>query len=76
MSGKPFNMVAPADYRFWELLNNVVQAEPTDAIDATTLGFWASIGIMTAISACSLSRALPHHGRSVRNQRACQSVLR
>ena len=46
MSGKPFNMVAPADYRFWELLNKVVQDEPTEAIDATTLGFWASVGIM------------------------------
>jgi len=45
MSGKPFNMVAPADYRFWELLNRVVQDEPTDELDATTLGFWASIGI-------------------------------
>ncbi len=46
MSGKPFNMVAPADYRFWELLNKVVQNEPTDEVDATTLGFWASVGIM------------------------------
>jgi hypothetical protein len=45
MSGKPFNMVAPADYRFWDLLNKVVQEEPTDTVDATTLGFWASIGI-------------------------------
>ena len=45
MSGKPFNMVAPADYRFWELLTKVVQDEPTDAVDATTLGFWASVGI-------------------------------
>jgi len=45
MSGKPFNMVAPADYRFWEALNKVVQVEPTDAVDATTLGFWASVGI-------------------------------
>ncbi|MBV8054924.1 MAG: DUF1254 domain-containing protein [Deltaproteobacteria bacterium] len=45
MSGKPFNMVAPADYRFWELLNKVVQEEPTDSIDATTLGFWNSVGI-------------------------------
>lgn len=45
MSGKPFNMVAPADYRFWGLLNKVVQDEPTDSVDATTLGFWASIGI-------------------------------
>ena len=46
MSGKPFNMVGPADYRFWELLNNVVQNESTDSVDATTLGFWASVGIM------------------------------
>jgi hypothetical protein len=27
------------------LLNQVVQAEPTDSIDATTLGFWAAVGI-------------------------------
>jgi len=46
MSGKPFNMVAPADYSFWELLNQVVQEEPTDSVDATTLGFWASVGIV------------------------------
>ena len=46
MSGKPFNMLAPADYPFWELLNKVVQDEPTDEVDATTLGFWASVGIM------------------------------
>ncbi len=45
MSGKPFNMVAPADYRFWELLDKVVQEEPTDSVDATTLGFWNAIGI-------------------------------
>ncbi|HKN29382.1 MAG TPA: DUF1254 domain-containing protein [Roseiarcus sp.] len=45
MSGKPFNMVAPADYSFWEQLNRVVQDEPTDEIDATTLGLWNSIGI-------------------------------
>lgn len=45
MSGKPFNLIGPADYRFWELLDKVVQDEPTDSVDATTLGFWASIGI-------------------------------
>ena len=45
MSGKPFNMVGRADYAFWEMLNQVVQDEPTDTVDATTLGFWASIGI-------------------------------
>lgn len=46
MSGKPFNMVAPADERVWQLLHKVVQDEPTDSVDATTLGFWASIGIV------------------------------
>ena len=45
MSTKPFNMVGPADFGFWELLNEAVQTEPTEAIDATTLGFWASVGI-------------------------------
>ena len=45
ISGRPFNMDAPADFRFWELLNQVVQDEPTDTVDATTLGFWNSIGI-------------------------------
>jgi hypothetical protein len=46
MSGTPFNMVAPADFSFWEMLNQVVQEEPTDTVDATTLGFWASVGIV------------------------------
>jgi hypothetical protein len=45
MSGKPFNMVGPSGYHFWEMLDQVVQDEPTDSVDATTLGFWASIGI-------------------------------
>lgn len=45
MSGKPFNMVGPGNFQFWELLNQAVQNEPTDTIDPTTLGFWASIGI-------------------------------
>jgi hypothetical protein len=45
MSGKPFCMVGASDYRFWEMLNKVVQEEPTDSVDATTLGFWASVGI-------------------------------
>jgi len=45
MSGKPFNTVAPADYRFWELLNQVVQEEPTESLDQIRLGYFASIGI-------------------------------
>jgi hypothetical protein len=46
MSGKPFNMVGPSGYQFWEMLNQVVQEEPTGTVDPTTLGFWASIGIL------------------------------
>jgi hypothetical protein len=45
LSGKPFNTVAPADYSFWELLNQVVQEEPSDSLDPVRLGFYASIGI-------------------------------
>lgn len=45
MSGKPFNMVGPGGYEFWEMLHQVVQEEPTDTVDPTTLGLWASIGI-------------------------------
>lgn len=29
MSGTPFNMVGPAGFAFWEMLNQVVQTEPT-----------------------------------------------
>ena len=45
MSGRPFNTVAPADYAFWEMLNQVVQEEPTESLDQIRLGFYASIGI-------------------------------
>jgi hypothetical protein len=45
VTGKTFNTIAPADFSFWEALNEVVQAEPSEGMDPTTLGFWASIGI-------------------------------
>ncbi|MFM7677113.1 MAG: DUF1214 domain-containing protein [Synechococcus sp.] len=45
MSGKPFNMVGPSGYQFWERLHQVVQEEPTSEVDPTTLGMWAAIGI-------------------------------
>jgi hypothetical protein len=45
MSGKPFCMVNRADYPYWEMLNQVVQEEPSDSLDPVTLGFYASIGI-------------------------------
>jgi len=45
LSGKPFNIVNPADYRFWELLNEVVQEEPTESLDQIRMGYFAAVGI-------------------------------
>jgi len=45
MTGKPFNTVYPTDYRFWKLLNQVVQEEPKDSLDQIRLGYFQSIGI-------------------------------
>jgi hypothetical protein len=44
-SGVAANFVMPTDYSFWELLNKVVQEEPPEGSDPTTLGLFASIGI-------------------------------
>ncbi len=44
-SGVPANFVMPTDYSFWELLNTVIQEEPPEGSDPTTLGLFASIGI-------------------------------
>ncbi len=45
-SGIPSTFVAPGDYAFWEILNKVIQEEPTAGSDPTTLGLFASIGIV------------------------------
>jgi hypothetical protein len=45
MTGKAFSTVYPTDFRFWELLNQVVQKEPSESLDPVTLGFFASVGI-------------------------------
>jgi len=45
-SGVPANFVAPGDYSFWALLNQVIQEEPPSGSDPTTLGIFASIGIV------------------------------
>jgi len=45
-SGVPSTFVAPGDYAFWELLNKVIQEEPSEGSDPTTLGLFASIGIV------------------------------
>ncbi len=42
----PSNFVAPGNYSFWSLLNQVIQEEPADGSDPTTLGLFASIGIV------------------------------
>ncbi|MCF1709726.1 DUF1254 domain-containing protein [Tabrizicola sp. J26] len=44
-SGVPSNFVFPTDFTFWELLNQVIQEEPPEGSDPTTLGLFASIGI-------------------------------
>ena len=46
VSGIPSNFVAPGDYAFWSLLNDVIQEEPSEGSDPTTLGLFASIGIV------------------------------
>lgn len=45
VSGREFSTLAPADYTFWEYLDQVVQEEPAGSADPLTLGFFASIGI-------------------------------
>jgi hypothetical protein len=45
VSGKDICTVAPADFAFWELLNQVVQEEPSESLDPIRLGLFASIGI-------------------------------
>jgi hypothetical protein len=46
VSGIPSNFVPPSDYSFWTLLNEVIQEEPSAGSDPTTLGLFASIGIV------------------------------
>jgi hypothetical protein len=45
-SGMPSNFVAPGDYAFWSLLNDVIQEEPSEGSDPTTMGLFASVGIV------------------------------
>jgi len=46
ISGEAFNTIGPGDYSLFELLDTVVQNEPTDAVDPDTLGLFAAIGIV------------------------------
>jgi len=44
-SGKAFNTIHANDYTFYEHLNEVIQKEPLDMLDAETRGLFASIGM-------------------------------
>ncbi|MGB8712506.1 MAG: DUF1254 domain-containing protein [Onishia taeanensis] len=46
MSGKAFNTVFPNDLEYFEILNNIIQREPIDAIGAEMRGAIAAIGIV------------------------------
>ncbi len=45
VSGQAFNTIGSADASAFEALHQVIQEEPTEAIDPNTLGLLASIGI-------------------------------
>ncbi|MNX75639.1 hypothetical protein D3C86_1071230 [compost metagenome] len=45
VSGKAFNTIHSMDYNFFEEVNQIVQEEPSAAMDAETLGLLAAIGI-------------------------------
>ena len=44
-SGIPSTFVSPGDYSFWEMLNKVIQEEPSAPNDPTMMGLFASVGI-------------------------------
>ncbi len=45
VTGKEVSTVYPTDFSFWEMLNEVVQKEPSASLDPVTLGFFAALGI-------------------------------
>ena len=45
-SGKAMNTIPPSDFSFFEMINQVVQTEPADALDPEIMGPLAAIGIV------------------------------
>jgi hypothetical protein len=45
-SGKSFNTIPPNDYSYFEMINELVQEEPANAMDAEVMGSLAAIGIV------------------------------
>jgi len=46
MSGRSFSTIFPSTLEYYEILNNIVQAEPIDAVGPEVRGYMASIGIV------------------------------
>ena len=46
MSNKPFNTVFPSDYSYFEILNEIIQEEPIEAIGPDVRGEIAALGIV------------------------------
>jgi hypothetical protein len=46
VSNKAFNTVFPSDFSYFEILNQIIQEEPIDAIDPEVRGSIAAIGIV------------------------------
>ena len=46
MSGRSFSTIFPSTLEYFEILNNVVQAEPVDAVGPEVRQYMASIGIV------------------------------
>ena len=44
-SGKSFNTIYPNDFGYWELVHELVQEEPPEAVDPDLLGLLANVGI-------------------------------
>ena len=45
-TGKVMNTVPPNDFSYFEMLNDVVQKEPADALDPEIMGSLAAVGIV------------------------------
>ena len=46
VSGKAYNTIPPNDFSYFEMLNELVQQEPADAMDPEIMGSLAAIGIV------------------------------
>jgi hypothetical protein len=46
MSGKSFSTIFPSTLEYFEILNDIVQAEPIEAVSPEVRGYMASIGIV------------------------------